>query len=313
MRFLTIVLAETRGHEVTFGSFKRNVLDPLDSDLALCVGDNIRENVNNEFYQLAKFKWILPEPNDFGDYLKSYIIVNYPNLLNEYTRLFNLKNQFLGGIKESLHPGSAGILICFRDFLRNKLVENNLLLEYDYFIITRSDFIHTVPHPSRDFFTENSLHFPLGEGYGFEGRLGITDRHVICSSRYVLDVLDIWGTIFSDFEENLVTLKRHEFWNLEKIIFWHLEKKGLVQLIRYLPYTYYSVRLDNVTTTWTHGQWHNKYKYYIKYRTEFISAQFYKIIFIFMPKNNFYSYLVILNPNNLLVRIFNKIIWKIKI
>ena len=35
---LVIILGETRSHELTFNSFKKNVIDELNADLCVCIG-----------------------------------------------------------------------------------------------------------------------------------------------------------------------------------------------------------------------------------------------------------------------------------
>jgi hypothetical protein len=64
---LVIILSETRASELTFDSFKKNVIDELDSDLCLCIGVKTDYDYNNPFYQLAKYKFLYNEPDDFGD------------------------------------------------------------------------------------------------------------------------------------------------------------------------------------------------------------------------------------------------------
>lgn len=64
---LVIILSETRAHELTFDSFKKNVIDELSADLCLCIGVKPDYDYNNPFYQLAKYKFCYDEPNDFGD------------------------------------------------------------------------------------------------------------------------------------------------------------------------------------------------------------------------------------------------------
>ena len=64
---LVIVLSETRAHELTFDSFKKNVIDELNADLCICIGTTSDYDYNNSFYKLAKYKFLYNEPDDFGD------------------------------------------------------------------------------------------------------------------------------------------------------------------------------------------------------------------------------------------------------
>jgi hypothetical protein len=64
---LVIVLSETRGHELTFSSFKKNVIDVLNADLCICIGVKNEYDYDNPYYKLAKYKFLYDEPDDFGD------------------------------------------------------------------------------------------------------------------------------------------------------------------------------------------------------------------------------------------------------
>ena len=66
-RTLVIILSETRASELSFDSFKQNVIDELEADLCVCIGVKPDYDYNNPFYQLAKYKFLYDEPDDFGD------------------------------------------------------------------------------------------------------------------------------------------------------------------------------------------------------------------------------------------------------
>ena len=67
LKTLVIVLSETRAHELSFCNFKKNVIDELNADLCLCIGVKPDYDYTNPFYQLAKYKFLYDEPDDFGD------------------------------------------------------------------------------------------------------------------------------------------------------------------------------------------------------------------------------------------------------
>jgi len=64
---LVIILSETRASDLTFDNFKKNVIDELNADLCVCIGIKPSYDYNNPFYQLAKYKFLYDEPEDFGD------------------------------------------------------------------------------------------------------------------------------------------------------------------------------------------------------------------------------------------------------
>ena len=94
---LVIILSETRAHELTFDNFKKNVIDELNADLCLCIGVKPDYDYNNPFYNLAKYKFLYNEPDDFGDafeYAYNILSSNKP----KYECLKNI-NALYGQIK----------------------------------------------------------------------------------------------------------------------------------------------------------------------------------------------------------------------
>lgn len=85
---LVIILSETRTSELTFNNFKKNVIDELNADLCVCIGVKPNYNYDDPFYQLAKYKFLYDEPDDFGeafDYAYKIISQDMP----KYERLEN--------------------------------------------------------------------------------------------------------------------------------------------------------------------------------------------------------------------------------
>jgi len=78
---LVIIICETRAHEITFDNFKKNVIDVLNADLCICIGVKPDYDYNNPFYQLAKYRFLYDEPDDFSDafeYANNIISQNKP-------------------------------------------------------------------------------------------------------------------------------------------------------------------------------------------------------------------------------------------
>lgn len=92
-KVLVIVLSETRASELTFNSFKKNVIDELNADLCVCIGVKPDYDYNNPFYQLAKYRFTYNEPDDFGDafeYAYNILTQNRP----KYECLKNVNGLF---------------------------------------------------------------------------------------------------------------------------------------------------------------------------------------------------------------------------
>jgi hypothetical protein len=63
-KVLVCLLAKTRAHRVTFPSFKRQVLDELNGDLALALLVDEKYDYANPLWQLAKYRWTAPDYSD---------------------------------------------------------------------------------------------------------------------------------------------------------------------------------------------------------------------------------------------------------
>jgi len=194
-----------------------------------------------------------------------------------YWREFlKIKDQFLGGIKDDndQHPGSAGILIFFRWFLLKNIIDNNLINEYDRFIITRSDYIFTLPHPKVELMNEKYIWIPNSEHYG-----GYTDRHVVLSKNNIESYLNIFNNMVIRSNEYYMNMKNNIFWNLKKLIKFHLEFNDVLHLVKEFPYIMYSVRNTDGATRWSVGNYFNKLGYFIKYQTEYAKSTYYEFEF----------------------------------
>ncbi len=98
---IVIVLSETRASELTFDSFKKNIIDELNADLCVCIGVKPDYDYNNPFYNLAKYKFTCNEPQDFGDafeYAYNIISQNKP----KYECLHNV-NALYGKLQNPQH------------------------------------------------------------------------------------------------------------------------------------------------------------------------------------------------------------------
>jgi len=274
MKTLVILLCETRAHELTFSNFKENVLDVLQADLCVCIGVKPDYDYTNPYYTHSKYQFLYEEPDDYGDAFED--VYQYLKPFNEepnplYWREFlKIKDQFLGGIQgEHSQPGSAGILIFFRWFLLQKLTEEDLLHEYDRFIITRSDFIYQLPHPKLELLDEKYIWVPDSEHYG-----GYTDRHVILNKTNLVPYLNILNNMILSSNDYYTKLQQKDDWNLEKIIKFNLEEQ--LQEVNEFPYVMYTVRNEDIGTRWSLGTYSDELGYYIKYQSELERSTYYK-------------------------------------
>jgi hypothetical protein len=270
---LVIVYSETREYQHTFDNFKHYVLNELNADLALCVAINPRENPNNPFYKEAKYIWKYQEPEDWGDAFD--YASEYEQVENNWRTLKPIKDQWLGGIKgDHAQKGSGGILLFFRWLTKIKLLENNLLNEYDRFIYTRSDYLYETPHIPLHLLSKDKIWIPDGEDYG-----GVTDRYMACSAQNIIPALSVLDSILKTPQNLIDTMSYYQEWNLEKFIKFSFRKTGIWDQVQRFPFNMYSLRSEGGHTSWKEGRFNKNLGYYVKYPHEYHSAMISKNIF----------------------------------
>lgn len=292
---LVIIIGETRAHELTFEGFKRNVIDVLGADLCLCIGIKADYDYDNPFYKLAKHKFLHIETADAGDdlqYASDELMKNkskYEQLRDingtddknssHWRESLKFSNQLMGGVKDERHPqvASGGRVIFLRWLLLKNLIDTDLINQYDRFIITRSDFIYQLPHPSMKILNDRFIWIPNGEHYG-----GYTDRHAILSKSNIESYLNIFNNMVLRSNEYFTKMENGKMsmdivWNLEQLVKFNLKENNCIDLVKEFPYVMYSVRNVNGTTSWNYpGTWSEKLGYNIKYETEYNRSTFYK-------------------------------------
>lgn len=263
---LIIVLPETRGYDLTFDSFKTNFLDSLQADLCLCVGGSKREDKDNPFYKQAKYVWIFEEPHDWSELFDSAQEVK--NYQGNWRQLLEIKELWLGEIKESnVRFFSPAIQLYSRWFLKEQIIANNILDKYDWYIITRSDFVYEVPHIPMEFLDSRFIWVPDGEDYG-----GLNDRHTVVHRNDVINVLSIADPIIANPDQLYQQMSHRQDWSMEKYVKFAFNNLGLLPQLKRFPYTMYSVRKGDTPTTWSQGTFNERLGYCIKYDREYRSS-----------------------------------------
>ncbi len=268
---LVIIFAQTRAHELTYDNIKENLIDVVNGDLAVCIGVDENYDYDNPFYKNAKYRFCHEELEEYSaafDYAYETMLESKPPNQNylHWREFLKISPCFLGGIKDDKHPqrGGAGILIYFRWFLLKNILEKNLLDEYDYFIITRSDYIYTLPHPKVELLSEDHFYLPNGEFYG-----GVTDRHVVLPKQFVVPYLNMLNNMLYRGKEYFNKLKGSGNRNIERFIKFHLAQNGVLKSAKFFPYIMYAVRPIDGTTRWSKGIYSEEHSCFIKYQSEY--------------------------------------------
>ena len=261
-RTLVLLFGETRAGELTWESFSVNVLDALEADLALYVR---ADEEPNPFHERAAHLATYPED---GDWAAEYDRISGGR---DWRSLLELSPFVLGGIEDAEHPqiGTSAILLFYRRLLAEWLKRDGLVDRYDWFVLTRSDFLWPLPHPPVARLSDRHLYTLDGEQYG-----GITDRHMVLPRRYVLAFLEMVDEVFTnprELREAALRFRAHQrahFFNLEQTLALLLKQVGLWPRLRYLPYVPFAVRTEDTPTGWSLGRYAEDLGCFVKYPTE---------------------------------------------
>jgi hypothetical protein len=266
-RTLVCIIGQTRAHELTWENFKSNVLDELGADLALCIGFDANYDTNNPFWQNAKYGWLVLECPDFTAEvdrisLSLGIVPRWGQLCAVPTH-----DGFFGGAGGL--PGAGALNMIFRWHLREGICREHLLDKYDQFIITRSDFIYTVPHPKLEV---GGLWVPDGEDYA-----GITDRHLVVDAANLVPSLSMIEDLLCNPEEWTKLIPLMHYRNFEGVLEKYFERSGLLARVSRFPYIMYGVRGAGDPTRGSRGVFYPELGYYVKYPSEYALAQQFRV------------------------------------
>jgi hypothetical protein len=278
-KVLVCLLASTRAHQLTFPSFKRQVLDELNADLALALMIDEKYDYANRFWQHAKYRWTAPDLSDKGeafDLAQRRLCQQHNVPPPDWRSMLRIKGIWQGGIRSSdPQPSGSSTLPFCRWLLLNGLQQDDILDRYDRFVITRSDFVWSCPHPPLSILDRSAIWVPDGENYG-----GVNDRHLVASRGDVVNCLNVIEDILLHpiqlYEEMKHQVDRGDN---EEFLAHHFGRKGLLRKVKRFPYVMYTARPTNDDSpTFSRGRYEPAVGHYVKYEKEFNVARSYATI-----------------------------------
>ena len=241
-RTLLVILGSLRGGELAWSTLYDNVLDPNQADLALMIGRVPTDRKASSMYQRAKYVWEFDEYDNWADAMD---LINGSEWRGSLAKFLPSKSHLLGGMElpNTTSVGSGAIIFMIRWFLSNEIRRNGLTSRYDRFVLTRADHYYLCVH-NLSLLSQNDLWIPDGEDYG-----GITDRHLVVSSRDVLNALDILPGLLKNpgLYEQCFSEKHC---NAETLIKKRWEAMGLVSKVRRFPRMMFTCATEGDTTRW---------------------------------------------------------------
>lgn len=269
MRTLYIFIGQTRAWQLTHENVFRNCLDSLPADLALCVGTH-NEDTSNPYYQRASYVWAENEDLSGGDgfYEQWFDMaareLGGPNRWRELGQINQHDSMWLGPLFNM--PSSGGILLWLRWYLLKQLKVSGAIDKYDWFVITRSDYQHLLPHVPVEYLDPDRIWLPNGEHYA-----GITDRHMVVSRKYVERVLSLVHDVWTDVDRLLREMQIRRTWTTERFLLFQLQHYDLEKQLSYFPYAMFTVRKPDEVSRWGWGKMDATLGYVVKYQSEYES------------------------------------------
>lgn len=256
---LVIITAQDRELDATYQSLHRNVLTPLNADLAFC-GAAASEITRRK----TSFLWEKDEPTNW---LEEFLALGLSRA--QITAFENLGPEFFAGLGSG--RGSAAIVFYWRYMLSQAYQTENRNWNYDWYAITRSDMMWASPFPSIKWFSRKNIYYLASEHYG-----GIEDRFVLFHRTKALEMFSLYSDIFLEPESSLRTLenfrksgsKKPRKLNAEGYQYLQLKRRGLLNNVRYLPYIGFTIRSCAGTSRWSTGVWDEAEQVFVKYPSE---------------------------------------------
>jgi hypothetical protein len=239
----------------------------MKSDLAFC-GSASTQNHDNILLN-SKFVLNREEPTNWINALND-ISQNH----NEWQSLLSVGDMFFGGTGLNNTVGSGAIIFFWREVL-NRHITPEILEEYDWFTITRSDFLWLSPHPNVEDLDPKEIYFLDGEKHG-----GLSDRHIIFHRSNARKIFSLASPLFKEPERVKQSLLKLDIEvNPEVYIKFAIEQMGLLQNIRLIPYLGFTTRHELTQTRWSSGNFSKKLGFFVKYPAEYESAKLVSLLF----------------------------------
>lgn len=210
LKTLVILIGNLRGGEVTWQSLYDHVLDPNEADLALVIG-KANTTTKTSLYRRAKYLYEFPEyDNDWAPAVDEIDGPSWRTTVLPYLTPTDEWSSFLGGVAGIL--GSGVIHFMARYYAQQMILQHNLTFHYDRFVVTRSDHYYKCRH-DLTLLDNQHVWVPTEEDYK-----GICDRHVVCNSSVVHQVLNVLPPLIQTPQLYLDTTPNLRHYNPEKFL-----------------------------------------------------------------------------------------------
>ena len=176
MKTLICIFGQTRAWELTYQKQLEHLIKPNNADLLLAIGCENSYDKNNPFYQNAKYKFIYPEPINYetayDDVCKKTFKKN-----PTWRKLLDFPENWLSGLNNT--NGSCSLHYFYKWWIWHN-IQDKIIHEYDWFVISRSDQYYMYDHLITKNLDPNKIYIPVGDDWG-----GLHDRHMIVHKNHI--------------------------------------------------------------------------------------------------------------------------------
>jgi hypothetical protein len=242
-RVLVIVIGQARGSSYAWNSLYKYLLAPYQADLATFFTESSPVTV---LQRMARFNWVVPEFTDWAAVMTQ--VERRCGVDSSWHALCRGGDQWLGGatVPGCIHDGSAGILLAFRWLVQQKLMQHNLLDQYDYMVLSRADELYLCDHVPFTEMDTHSVWLPFGEEYD-----GYSDRHLVATPTVFMRALNITTELVCNWQAYSDTLRAWDHVNLERLQKQVWEQTGVP--VRQYRRSMFTVKTPEDPTRWGKG------------------------------------------------------------
>jgi nucleoside-diphosphate-sugar epimerase len=245
-RVLVVLIGQPRGGELAWKSLHRHLLLPNNAHLATLLTPVSTNTSRTMLEAMAQWVWTVPEPadGDWGVWMDKAAALCPPDDGRNWPELCGGAHIWAGGFEKCpRHKSMSGVQLAYRWLLSQKIMLFNLHQQYDYIILSRSDYLYLCDHPTVAVGNTSAVWVPQGEGYG-----GYTDRHLEAAAPKFLQAINITQEMVCNPRQHRAMLRID---NIESLLayFWRLT--GIAVCL--FPFGMFTVRAAGDPTSWSLG------------------------------------------------------------
>ena len=167
--------------------------------------------------------------------------------------------------------GKGNNMLYLNGIETEKIITDEIISKYDWFVFTRSDFYWKNPHPLVSLLSSDHMYIQDSEYHG-----GVPDRHFIVPQQMVGQYIQLSSPIFRDPGGLIDRVKSSDSppLNIEAYLKFRLQELGLLSSVIALPQLGFLVRTPGEDSRHSMGELHRGLGLFVKYIAEFRASSY---------------------------------------